>query len=214
MIDVDAAARAVLRSNIYATLALAFSTPKGNAEVLYEAIKEEHAIITQTGKGSDKDSNKEQLSLDALKREHLRLFVGPGHVQCPPYESVYRRDRPEMERGLLMGATVADVRRRYGEANLKLSTSFTDLPDHIAIEMEFMHFLCAEESRLAKQGDARELETNRKMQREFLSRHLKPWVEIFSDCVRHSTESPFYQAAANLVKVFLEGEFEDLPEEK
>lgn len=143
-----------------------------------------------------------------LDREHLRLFVGPGHIQCPPYEAVYRKDRPLLQKGLVMGPATTDVRRRYTEAKLAMSKKFTDLPDHIAVEMEFMHFLCGQESKFTEQGNPQESAKMRRMQQEFLNEHLTRWVNDFADCVSRSTNSPFYKAAANLLKAFVQNEFE------
>ena len=90
-----------------------------------------------------------------------------------------------------------------------MSKKFTDLPDHITVEMEFMHFLCDEESKFAEQGNAQELSKIRKMQKEFLNEHLKPWVNDFADCVLRSANSSFYKAAASLLKTFIVRESEN-----
>jgi len=143
-----------------------------------------------------------------LKKEYLRLFVGPGHVKCPPYESIYRQDRPPLEKGLVMGPSTADVRRRYAEADLVLAKNFNDLPDHIAVEMEFMHFLCAEELRALEEGNLQESTRRREMQLEFLREHLKPWVDRFAECILRSTSSSFHKSAAILLKTFVKSESE------
>jgi len=148
------------------------------------------------------------LSNEDLTKEYLRLFVGPGHVKCPPYESIYRQDRPLLEKGLVMGPSTADVRRRYAEAELVLAKNFNDLPDHIAVEMEFMHFLCAEELRALEEGNCQEATRRREMQQEFLREHLEPWVDRFAECILRSTSSSFHKSAANLLKTFVKNESE------
>ncbi len=209
-IDSNANAKANFRSNVYGILALAFSPPQSEAKNLYAAILDAHAFLRSAEDTAAPDQNfPEDTASTDLGREHLKLFVGPGHIQCPPYEAVYRKDRPVMEKGLLMGPSTADVRRRYAKANLALSKKFTDLPDHITVEMEFMHFLCGEESRFTEQGNPQESVKMRKIQKEFLNEHLKPWVNDFADCVLRSANSSFYKAAASLLRTFIEIESEN-----
>lgn len=173
------------RAVTYKLLSLAFYKPSSDTMSLWKAIDD------QTDE-----------SVQELEQEYNRLFVGPGHVHCPPYESVYRRDRPEVEMGLVMGPSVIDVKRRYSEAGLVVSKDFKDLPDHIAVELEFMYFLCTNEARDVKEAT----EIWRERQSEFLVSHLLPWVSTFAEAVLINTTSPFYRAATNLLKEFLEDE--------
>ena len=111
-----------------------------------------------------------------------------------------------------MGPSTAEVRRAYLTAGLDVSKDYTDLPDHIAAEMEFMHFLCGEESRFEREGNPQEVARMRSLQEEFHKHHLEPWVANFADCILRSTTSPFYQAAANLLKQFAKREADYLAE--
>ena len=206
MTDSGGIERSNFRSNIYAILALAFSKPKDEAEKLYAAIVEANESLELSEDVASENRDLGRPSFSDLAKEHLRLFVGPGHVHCPPYESAHRKDRPKLERGLVMGPSTADVRRRYAAAGLGVSKSFTDLPDHIAAEMEFMHFLCAEESKFRQQGNDEEAKKRQIMERDFLNDHIEPWVAAFADCVLVSTNSSFYKAAANLLKGFTKSE--------
>lgn len=200
------------RSNVYGILALTFSTPKASPTDLYTGILNAYTALCSAEDPAmeaigPSTQNFEPAQLD---REHLKLFVGPGRIKCAPYESSHRKDRPNFEKGLVMGPSTADVRRRYAEAGLEFSKHYTDLPDHIAVEMDFMHYLCNEESKLLQQGNHHEAKRLRKLQQEFLDAHLKPWVETFADCVLRSTDSQFYKAAANLLKVFMKSESDNL----
>jgi len=194
--------QAVMRSRIYRILAAAFSPPKADTGSLYDALLEVHASLRPTNAPLKATHASENASLPALAKEHLRLFVGPGHIPCPPYEAVYRKDRPDFERGLVMGPSTADVRRAYLAAGLNISKTYTDLPDHIAAEMEFMQFLCAEETRLAQQGNNEAAAKMKSMQREFHKNHIEPWAGDFADCILRLTTSPFYKATASVLKEF------------
>lgn len=194
------------RSNIYRILAAVFSSPRPETVSLYGSLLETYSALQTTEDPPEGMDRFESPNLAALAKEHLRLFVGPGHIPCAPYEAVHRKDRPAFERGLVMGPSTAEVRRAYLAAGLEVSKTYTDLPDHIAAEMEFMHFLCAEESRFGREGNRQEAGKMKTMQVEFYKKHLEPWVQDFADCVLRSTTLPFYKAAANVLKQFAKRE--------
>ena len=202
----------ISRTNVYLILASAFSTPRHETGRLLEGLVEAYSSLSGAEDPPPEAGLFESTSLPELAKEHLKLFVGPGHIPCAPYESVHRKDRPAFERGLVMGPSTAEVRRAYLAAGLDVSKKYTDLPDHIAAEMEFMHFLCGEESRFEKEDNPREAARMRSMQAEFHRNHLEPWIADFADCILCSTTSPFYKAAANLLKQFAKRETEYLGE--
>jgi len=195
---------------MYGILALAFSPPPADAERLHNAISDAIASLQASESPSSDDCGGWHPSFPQLSKEYLRLFVGPGHIPCPPYESVHRKDRPKFERGLVMGPSASDVRRTYSQAGVDIAKKFTDLPDHVAVEMEFMHFLCSQELKSAEAGNLQQAEKMRAMQRKFLEEHIKPWIETFADSVTESTTSPFYKDAANLLKTFTNADATDI----
>jgi TorA maturation chaperone TorD len=185
------------RAGVYQLLARAFYPPEaGIAEKLWSQ------AISQWNQNETKIVN---LVPVELRLEYNRLFVGPNALPCPPYESVYRRDRPEAERGMLMGPSVLDVKRRYSEAGLVINKDFSDLPDHVAVELEFMCFLCTKEESASSDVDA---DIWKARQEEFCKLHLNPWIGEFTDSVLKSTKSPFYRASALFLKEWIEEEGE------
>ena len=189
------------RAEMYQILATAFYPPvQGVAEKIWaEAIS-----------NWNPDTGNIELNPLGLRLEYNRLFVGPGALACPPYESVYRRDRPESERGMLMGPSVIDVKNRYSEAGLQINKDFSDLPDHVAVELEFMCFLCAKEAEAASSGVDEEIWKRR--QAEFWKFHLNTWIVEFSDRLSKNTKSPFYKASAMFLKEWFEEEGDSFSE--
>ncbi|MGC8696329.1 MAG: TorD/DmsD family molecular chaperone [Conexivisphaera sp.] len=190
------------RAALYGLFSVLFLKPEEGAE-MDESRRALLRIAGCDGDGSGPDA----IDLDPgrLEVEYNRLFVGPGHVPCPPYESVYRRDRPLMEWGLVMGPSTIDVRRMYGEAGLAVSSDFMDLPDHVAAELEFMRYLCAMEAE-----DRAGRERWRGMQVKFLRSHIMPWYAEFLECVKDSARSKFYVVLADALREFLEEEIDYL----
>lgn len=140
----------------------------------------------------------------ALAPEYHRLFVGPGHLPAPPYESVYR------EGGTLMGETTLDVQRTYLEAGYTLDPSCRELPDHVAAELTFMALLCKEEAQAWAAGNTTAALSWIGRQETFLRDHLFRWLPAFCDRLMVSTESQFYRSLAVALREFLALEAERL----
>ena len=71
-----------------------------------------------------------------LADEYERLFVGPAAIACPPYEAVWRKDRPKHEQGTVIGNSTEQVKQLYRGLGLQLRPDQVELADHIAIELE------------------------------------------------------------------------------
>ncbi len=142
-----------------------------------------------------------------LKEEYDRLFEGPGHVQVPPYESVHRKDAPEIERGLLMGPATVDAKRQYAQAGLAMAQGFTDLPDHVAVELEFMGYLCTKEAEVGGAAkDGRFVEAQRRFTRE----HLLQWLPDFCYKIVAASKVRFYRDLALVTQAYVASEAAEL----
>lgn len=148
--------------------------------------------------------------LKELKAEYSRLFVGPGHVLAPPYESVYKTKNEDNKIGIVMGDSTIAVKRFYQSAGLELSDDYKDLPDHITLELHFMGHLCNLELDSAHEGRKEEQESVHKMQVEFLNTHLGNWISDFSQAVSIATNSAFYRGVAKLTETWIEIEIYEL----
>jgi len=216
----DAALVAQVRGEVYKLLALCFYEPTreltkdiaqgslasalSNLLEGLEATGWEESVAAIAGSHRQPDRLDAELLYSTLKEEYTRLFIGPGHLPVPPYESVYRQDVSELERGLVMGRSTVDVQRRYTEAGLQLSPDFTDLPDHIAVEMEFMCFLCAKEAEAWQAGDGEAAVRYQILQRAFLGEHLTKWVPAFCQAVIQAAQVEFYRGLARLTQAYIE----------
>lgn len=122
------------RATVYRILSMAFCRPTDATNQIWNALNRLESVH-QEKSGCTSPS---ELDLKALTFEYNRLFVGPERLPAPPYESVHRKDRSEMEIGMVLGPSVLDVKRRYAEAGVAVSGNFRDLPDHITVELEFI----------------------------------------------------------------------------
>lgn len=141
--------------------------------------------------------------LEDLAIDHARLFVGPFALLTPPYGSVYL----DGERRLMGDSTLA-VSECYREVGLEVAADFNETPDHIAAELEFMHFLVIRELEALAGGDRARARYFREKQGSFLERHLAAWVPDFTRTVEEQAQTRFYQELAAATRLFVESDFD------
>ena len=144
-----------------------------------------------------------------LAIDHARLFVGPFALLAPPYGSVYL----EGERRLMGDSTLA-AGECYHEVGLEVAAGFNGTPDHIAVELEFMHFLVVKELDALAGGYLERAQNFRQKQRAFLERHLAAWVPDFSHSVEEQAQTQFYQELAATTRMFIESDLDKCRGEK
>jgi DMSO reductase family type II enzyme chaperone len=184
------------RSSVYRLLATAFSYP---ADGFCESLR--------TGEWSRQlDALAQHLPFDLslpagpapaegapedLQQSYVSTFeVGTGRPYCPLYEGSHRSGRMKL---------MEDLVRFY--EHFGLMTQPGDHPDHLAAELEFMHYMAFKEA--AAQAHADPVPDVRRAQRDFLDRHLCEWLPR----VRRRLETahdlpPFYLFAAGLAEEF------------
>lgn len=139
-----------------------------------------------------------------LRIDHAALFVGPFALLAPPYGSVYL-DRDHA----LMGDTTLAAAARYAAAGL--TVTLHEPPDHIAVELEFMHYLAAQAAQAAARGDATEAARLSREQHDFLSQHLGAWAPAFCAAISRGAATRFYRNVAQCLRAFLEAEARHVP---
>ena len=141
-------------------------------------------------------------SLDSLAVEHARLFIGPFQLVAPPYGSIYLD-----ETKTVMGDSTARVAAFYHNCGLQLAEDFHELPDHFAVELEFISFLAFKQREAEIAGNPDEAARIISLQQEFLGRFLLPWLEPFTSAIINDGEAPFYQAIARCTAAFINSDY-------
>lgn len=121
--------------------------------------------------------------VEALLAEYERLFVGPGPVPCPPYESYWRDDVPLHLRRSLMGPCTEDLRQLYQQIGLKVASTAGELPDHVAVELEALAF-------------ALKLPGAEPVAQALFANHILLWLPKLCRAVADGATRPFYQELA------------------
>ncbi len=136
---------------------------------------------------------------DAIRSDYTRLFIGPGKVLAPPWESVYFNDTRTIfdERTL----QVRDTYRRFGLEPVRVHQ---EPDDHVGLEMAFLAHLAGEALKGLEAGDEAELERLLAAQKEFASQHLFGWFGSWYKLVEEKARSDFYRGLALLSKGVLQ----------
>jgi len=135
---------------------------------------------------------------EELAVEYASLFVGPFGLKAPPYGSIY------LDNGrTVMGPSTMETIRFYEAEGLARDEKFNELPDHIAVELEFMYFLSYRQVEAIQKGDMPLAEGYKQKQEDFFSRFLGKWVQPFCTQIQDGTENSFYTALADCLNELL-----------
>jgi len=137
-------------------------------------------------------------SNEDLAVEYARLFVGPYELKAPPYGSVYL-DRERK----VMGDSTMEVTSLYEEAGLVMDKDFKELPDHIAVELEFMYYLIYKEAEALEKSEKDKALAFGETRNHFFNRFLSPWVPAFCEKIKEATDNHFYFALADCLSTFI-----------
>lgn len=133
-------------------------------------------------------------SLEELRRDFTRLFIGPGEAAAPPYESFYLGGN-----GLLFDEVTLNVRYVYREYSLRAPRKNREPDDHIGLELALVSELAGRQSQL----DPRRVDDTHQTVSglsSFLSRHLLRWSEEFLDRMLAAARTDFYRGAARMTR--------------
>ena len=156
--------------------------------------------FTERLKGSDL----REVELE-LATEYAALFLNVGKYPVFLFESVYTSKEK-----LLMQEARDEVLSEYRKEGLDKIEGFKEPEDHIAIELEFMSYLCQKTIDSIKNSDSETTLAYLNKQKDFLEKHLMVWVPAFCIDLEQATKSDFYQGIAKLTKNFMEVEEENL----
>ncbi|MBU4215810.1 MAG: molecular chaperone TorD family protein, partial [Actinobacteria bacterium] len=132
-------------------------------------------------------------TLESLRRDYADLFVGPGPLLAPPYESVHlTADR------LLFDEPTMQVRSAYRAFDLVAPRLNREPDDHLGLELHFLTELCTRALDAIEAGDEFVLDTTLAAHHGFLTDHVLRWApDLFGLVAAHATTS-FYRGVAAL----------------
>lgn len=144
--------------------------------------------------------------LQALRIDYTRLFLGPVQAPALPYASVWLSGKSEV-----MQPEALEVLKLYDDAGFAIDDEFHELPDHIAVELEFLYRVLHAAVAARAAGDDPAVELADARRRAFVDGHLAAWTGPFLRAQREAAETPFYATLAELTGRLLEIEARRLP---
>lgn len=149
------------------------------------------ASHSEYGEGLDDLLNEfVEVDLASLKREYSGLFeVGNDGPPAPIREDLQTGQR---------AGTREDLVRFYNFFKYKLDEQFSWAPDHLSVELEFMHFLCYREA--TAEADALSYQLG---QFDFSDRHLFNWLPGLTRNVEATSPGSLYSRVVAAVSDFV-----------
>lgn len=121
---------------------------------------------------------------ERLESDQARVMGHTPRAGAVPYETEWAGAAGD----LLQFHQLGDLAGFYRAFGLEPGTHCHERPDHVSVELAFLHFLCVKEAWAAGQADARLADVSRQAQERFLSEHLGSWAPAF--CVRLARLDP------------------------
>ncbi len=196
-------------SQVYQFLSTCLLEPNKEAMDLYnnkEYMEEVKSCLGQHGNGelsetfSKLQEGLKNADIETLTQGYRDTFGGATvAMDCPPYEMYYSGSQIWQQTQDL--ADISGTYKAYGIEIEKNST--TSRWDHVAVELEFLHFLTYKLAYAIENGSTEEQESCLSAKKKFLHAHIGRWIKAFSVSVIKKTPEDFYRQAATLATTFI-----------
>lgn len=205
----DVARPALARANLYAALARNFLYPTAALldgyrqgeflAVVKEALAElgtpvsvglaDAVAALETALATDL---KQAPTLQQWADAYLFLFEHGMDVPCPLYETEYTTAHLWQQT-----QAMADIAGFYKAFGVHHEAS-GERPDHLALELDFMHLLCMKEAVALADGNAEAAAVCAEAQTKFIAEHLGCWTGVVSTLCHRNGALQTYGAVADL----------------
>ena len=136
--------------------------------------------------------------LQTLLVDYTRLFLGPVQALASPYGSSWLSAPAQTEENPAFA--VLDL---YSAGGFEIDEEFRELPDHVAVELEFLYLLTFARNRAYQVGNIDDLANVEMLQRRFLGEHLGAWIGPFASAIKSGAETAFYRTLAEFTAHFV-----------
>lgn len=130
----------------------------------------------------------EKVKIEDFQAAYTGTFdVGAPEPPCPPYEGIYLK-------GVERSGHIIRLSEFYKHFGLQLNPEEgkRELPDHLCVELQFLHFLAFKEAQARDEQEGELLRGYLLAQHDFLERHLVGWLPVFQTRLEASCPTPFY----------------------
>ncbi len=127
-------------------------------------------------------------SLERLAENPLELLRGYSHLFLSPPVRVRINAGFHLD-GAAMAQSTLEMEALYNKHNVAQSEHFRDLPDHLAMQLEFIGFLMASAAEALEQGDEARRHAALTDAACFTNRYMEPWLAGFAGEIQHAAKT-------------------------
>lgn len=134
------------------------------------------------------------MTTEELQSAYRKTFGATGSL-C--YETEYGLPHVYMQ-----SQEMADLSGFYRAFGFETGGSVRERPDHIAVELEFMHVMALKEAVAINNGHEEQAEICREAQKNFLKDHIGKWIDLLAKTLTKQGDGPYAKiglAAAALI---------------
>ncbi len=136
---------------------------------------------------------------ETLESDYISLFGHAVQGRCPLYEAEYS----ESDERLQQPHELSDLSAFYRAFGLGLGEKVRERVDFLAVECEFMAFLCVKQAYAEEHRDAELAAVTVDAARKFLRDHLGRWVPACARRTIDQSHAPFYTALARFTLAYV-----------
>lgn len=151
-------------------------------------------VSTLTG-----DESRLETRLGAISDEYTKLFIGPGHLDAPPWESPYVG-----KEGLLFQESTLKVRYEYADSGYLPQDYPRVADDHIALMMDYMAHMAKRTAAAFSGATSDDVSDLAAKQSRFIENHLLNWVPEYARKLEEADAGEFYALAVRCALDFFE----------
>ncbi len=136
---------------------------------------------------------------ETLESDYIALFGHAVQGLCPLYEAEYS----ESDERLQQPHELADLSAFYRAFGLKLGKGVQERVDFLAVECEFMAFLCVKQAYAEEHRNTELAAVTVDAQRKFLHDHLGRWAPACARRIIGQSEGTFYHSLARFTLAYV-----------
>lgn len=186
---------AIRRAQVYSFLSGAFLYPAG------ENWTEDAPLLTDILDDLDFDPPNLPAQLTPLPQLQTAYRHAFGLTGSLCYETEYG-----LPHEFRQSQEMADLSGFYRAFGFTLGGPIRERPDHLAVELEFMHILALKEAYAANQGAVEQVEVCVEAQRKFLQEHLGRWIDLFAHSLALNAGQGVYSSLAHFAADFIKAD--------
>lgn len=133
--------------------------------------------------------------VDTLLLDYSRLFLGPVEIPAKPYGSIYLEGEK-----VVMGDSTVNAKSYYRAADFEIADDFREVPDHVAVELEYLYQLSFLQIHGATSAAEKDWD---KLEQQFLTEHLGRWIAPFTEKMVEHAGTDFYRLLGKLTQAFI-----------